>query len=136
MTPGLLTASHGQLLHPPTLLEAEMCVSSRDTGPVPAAGLNCLLAVPDAEGQREVRDPGSGFPHQPASDTACWPLCCSLKVSTWGARKKGVGEPGADKENKEDKEGLKRIYYMPSSAQDTDKHHYLYSLCGKRDIIY
>ena len=63
-------------------------------------------------------------------------LCCSLNVSTWGARKRGVGEPEADKENKEDKEGLKSIYYMPSSAQDTDKHHYLYSLYGKRDIIY
>ena len=36
------------------LWETEMCVSSRDTGPMPAGVLNCLLAVPDAEGQREV----------------------------------------------------------------------------------
>lgn len=64
MTPGLLTASEGQLLQPPTPLpwETEVYSSSREhwSHTCPCAG---LLVVPDAEGEART-----------CSRMACWLL--------------------------------------------------------------
>lgn len=92
VTPGLLTASDGQLLQPPTLLPlasvSSMAVPG-NTGPTPTYVLGCWLS------RWGGRDRGPCLSHQPSSNTARWLLCCNHSVSSHGeleGKRWGAGE--------------------------------------------
>lgn len=93
VTPGLLTASDGQLLQPPTLLPlASVRVLWQFQGTLGPHLLMCWDAGCPRWGGR---DRGPCLSHQPSSNTARWLLCCNHSVSSHGeleGRRWGAGE--------------------------------------------
>lgn len=92
VTPDLLTAYNGQLLHPPTLPPWEtvrgMCQlqETLDTHLLVCWGASC----PRCREEREVKDTIPYLSCQSSSCMGCWLLCCSHSVcSHRGLERKG-----------------------------------------------